>query len=49
MGVRTKVAFTSKRNVLKLNHHLYGCITVESEFWMISLYSNNAAAETDWT
>ena len=38
MGDREE--FTSKRNILIVDHHLCGCIAIESESRMLLLYSN---------
>ena len=42
MGGREKI--TSKINILRVDHHLCGCIADENESRMLLLYSNNAAS-----
>ena len=43
--IEGKEKFThKKRKVLRVNHHLCGCIAVDSDLLILLLYSNNAAS-----
>ena len=39
--------FTPKIKVLRVDHPFCGCIAVESNSWILLLYSDNAASKTD--